>query len=221
MLPKMWIGVLAVALCGAAVFGYRAYARYRDLSETLQWMDQTYNPHEGGENYSRGHGEEIHFLVRANHDKELTQSFHQTFSYKGRCTIVIHSETLPLGLHKDVYTNGDYTVNLCDVDPNTIQIHKYDLHKDVFNYADPEEVSLYQLNCDAAEIEFHSRNEAPKFGDDSITTFAKLTGNDHESRHNGKTNLAWFITDNAVYAERFAKALKHAVELCGGQASKF
>jgi hypothetical protein len=41
-------------LKGAVVFGYRAYSRHRDLAETLQWMDLTYNPHEGGENYGRG-----------------------------------------------------------------------------------------------------------------------------------------------------------------------
>jgi len=27
--------------------------------------------------------------------------------------------------------------------------------------------------------------------------------------------------DDVTYAQRFAKALKHAVELCGGKASKF
>ncbi len=29
---------------------YRAIAKHRDLQETLLWMDQTYNPHEGGDN---------------------------------------------------------------------------------------------------------------------------------------------------------------------------
>jgi hypothetical protein len=54
MLLKLGVALLVVALCGAAFFGYHAYSRHRDLAETLQWMDLTYNPHEGGDNLGQG-----------------------------------------------------------------------------------------------------------------------------------------------------------------------
>jgi len=38
------------------VLVFRSVQRKRDLAETLAWMDQTYNPHDGGVNFGRGHG---------------------------------------------------------------------------------------------------------------------------------------------------------------------
>jgi len=54
-----------------------------------------------------------------------------------------------------------------------------------------------------------------------VRTFTKLTGKDHELKTVSKTNKCWLIVDDVSYAERLAKALKHAVDLCGGKASKF
>src|SRR5258706_11330608 len=53
-------GLMIVA--SASVLAYRAYSRHRDLIETIAWMEQTYNPHEGGENWGRGHGDETHYV---------------------------------------------------------------------------------------------------------------------------------------------------------------
>jgi hypothetical protein len=214
---------LAIIILGLGSFlTYRAIAKHRDLKETLLWIDQTYNPHDGGANYGRGHGDETHYLEHSDtHTEEITEEFHQTFAYKGDCTIVLHHETVPIGVFKTVYTNGDYTLSLCNVDPDSIKIKTYDFHKDVFNCAEPEEVKSYDLNCSSAEVEFHIRNEEPKIKDDSVTTYAKLTGKDHEARHHGYMSKGWFTVDDAAYAERFAKAFKHAVELCGGKASRF
>jgi hypothetical protein len=222
LLKSIVASVATVAVCAGGILGYRAYALRRDRAETLQWMDQTYNPHDGGANYGRGHGEEIHYLKHSDtHEEEITEEFHETFIYKGGCTIVLHHETVPIGVFKTVYTNDDDTVNLCDVDPDSIKIKTYDFHKDVFNCADPDEVKSYDLECTSAEVEFHIRNEAPKIKDDGITTYAELTGKDHEAQIHGHESKAWFNVDDAVYAERFAKALRHAVELCGGKPSKF
>lgn len=219
---KLPIAFSLIVLIVAAVFGYRAYSHYRDLTETLQWMDQTYNPHDGGENFGRGHGDETHYLQNSQlHTEQVTEEFRNTFTYKGDCKIVIHDETVPVGVFKTVYTNGDYTLSLCDVDPNSIKIKTYDLHNDVFNCADPEQVQLYNLDCTSAEIEFHTRNEVPKIEDDGVTTYAELTGSDHEARYHNKASKGWFVVDDAAYAQRFAKAFRHAVELCGGKGSKF
>jgi hypothetical protein len=216
------LGLGVAVVCLAAVLVLRSIQRNRDLAETLLWIDQTYNPHDGGENYGRGHGDETHYLQNAKlHTEEVTEEFHQTFAYKGDCTIVLHHETVPIGLFKTIYTNGDYTLNLCDVDPDSIKIKTFDFHKDVFNCADAEEVQSYNLNCSSAEIEFHIRNEIPKIKDDSITIYAELTGKDHEAQHHGYMSKGWFVVDDVVYAQRFAKAFRHAVELCGGKVSRF
>jgi hypothetical protein len=219
---RIALSLVVVILGFGSFLTYRAIARHRDLKETVQWIDQTYNPHEGGENYGRGHGDETHYLQNAKlHTEEVTEEFHQTFTYKGDCKIVLHHETVPIGLFKTIYTTGDYTLNLCDVDPDSIKIKTFDFHKDVFNCANPEEVQSYSLDCTSAEVEFHIRNEIPKIKDDSVTIYAELTGKDHEAQHHGYMSKGWFTVDDVTYAQRFAKAFKHAVELCGGKASRF
>jgi len=139
---------LAVVILGVGSFlAYRAIAKRRDLRETLFWMEQTYNPHDGGANYGRGHGEETHYLEHSDtHTEEITEEFRETLVPNGDCTIVLHHETVPIGIFKTVYGNGDYTVSLCDVDPDSIKIKTYDFHKDVFNCADPDEVRSYNLD---------------------------------------------------------------------------
>src|SRR6267154_729175 len=174
--------VVVMIIAVGAVPAYRAYTRHRDLIETIAWMDQTYNPHEGGSNYGQGHGEEIHYRILADHSEEVTESFRDTFSYKGKCNMVIHYETIPVGLFKTIYSNGDYTLSLCDIDPATIKVDKFDWHKDAFNCNDPEAVKLFDLNCDNSEVEFHTWNEVPKIKDNGITTFANLTGKNHEAK---------------------------------------
>lgn len=77
-------------------------------------------------------------------------------------------------------------------------------------------MKTYDLSCTSAEVEFHTRNEVPRIKHDGVTTYAELTGKDHESQYHDMTSKSWFIVDDAAYAERFAKALRHAVELCGG-----
>jgi hypothetical protein len=211
-----------VIVVAGSFFAYRAIAKHRDLKETLAWMEQTYNPHDGGENYGRGHGDETHYLQNTRlRTEDITQEFHQTFAYKGDCAVVMHHETVPVGVYRTVYTIGDYTYSLCDVDPDSIQIHKYDFHNDVGGCTDPEQVDLFKLNCTSAEVEFHTRNEVPKIKEDSVTTYTELTGKDHEAQIHKQSSKGWFIVDDVVYAERFAKALRHAVELCGGKTSKF
>jgi hypothetical protein len=78
-----------------------------------------------------------------------------------------------------------------------------------------------ELNCDNAEIELLARNGSTAFSEERVDTFTKLTGADHELKTASKTNKCWLIVNNVNYAQRLAKALKHAVELCGGKASKF
>lgn len=183
-------------------------------------MDQTYNPHEGGDNLGRGHGWQTHYLLK-DQTEQVTEEFHTTFKLGTGCNMVVQSDTSPVGVFEKVYSSYTYTLSLCDIDPTSIKIKTYDLHKDVFNCADPEEVKLYNLNCNDAEIEFFTRNGAPAIHEQGLTTYASLSGNDHESRGDTPSNKAWLIVDDVQYAHRLATALKHAIELCGGKPSKF
>ena len=82
-------------------------------------------------------------------------------------------------------------------------------------------MKTFDLDCSSANLEFHTRNEVPKIEDDGVTTFAELTGSEHEARGHSKVSKGVFVVDDAAYAQRFAKAFRHAVELCGGKGSKF
>ncbi len=212
--------VTVVVLGVGSFFAYRAFAKRRDLQETLSWIDQTYNPHEGGDNLGQGHGWEIHYL-RKGDVEEITQKFNTTVTLDGDCNVVTRSETFPVGVYSETPSVTTYKFSLRDIDPDSIKIKTYDLHKDVFSCADPEQVQAYGLNCDNAEIEFLTRNGATSINEDMLTTFTKLTGSDHESRNISKTAKGWWVVDDVPYSQRLARALKHAVELCGGRASRF
>ena len=180
-----------------------------------------FNPHEGGDNLGQGHGSEIHYLQKGQIE-QVTENFKMTFTRLGGCNIAINSETLPQGIYSDTPSTYKYTINLCDIDPESIKIKTYDLHsKDVFDCADPEQVKLYELNCQNAEITFLTRNGATAISDEGVKTFTTLPGKDHELKTASKTNNGWLIVDDVPYAQRLAKALKHAVALCGGKPSKF
>jgi len=194
---------------------------HRDRSETLLWMDQTYNPHEGGDNSGLGHGWETHYLQKGSLDEEVTEKFNMTFTYDGDCKMVIRDETMPVGVYNETPRITTYTVNLCDIDPDSIKVKTFDSHKDVFNCSDPKDVELFNLNCDSATIKFLTRNGAAAINEEFVETFTKLTGKDHEYRNISKTNMCWLSVDDVSYAQRLAKALKHAVEVCGGKPSKF
>jgi hypothetical protein len=221
---KWWKGVvlffIVVVIGAGSFFGYRAVAKRRDLKGTLSWMDQTYNPHEGSDNLGQGHGWEIHYLKKGNIE-EITEKFNTTVTLDGGCNVVTRSETLPVGVYSELPSVTTYKFNLRDIDPDSIKIKTYDLHKDVFSCADPEQVKDYELSCDNAEIEFLTRNGVTSIDEDRVATFTKLTGSDHESRSSSKTNKSWWLVDDVPYSQRLAKALKHAVELCGGQSSRF
>jgi hypothetical protein len=193
-----------------------------DLRETLEWMERTYNPHQGGENFGLGHGTETHYLEKVqDRTFEITERFQRTLVLKGGCAIAVHHETTPVGVFRTVHSTGDYTLNLCDIDPTTIKLRKPDLHKDAFSCDDPEQVETFQLNCDTGEIDFRTKDDIQTISDDDVTTYEELTGKDHQAVGHTKQSETAFPVDDLKYAERFMNALRHAIDLCGGQKSKF
>ena len=201
---KWWKQValsLTVTILGVGSFlAYRAIAKQHDLRETLLWIDQTYNPHEGGDNLGQGHGQAAYYLQKPGEEKEIFEKSEMTVTQDGSCDVVIREQNPAVGAHNDVSSDTTFTLSLRDVDPESIKTKIYGR---------------------SAEIEFLTRNSAPVVKEEMVSTFLKLTGSDHESKHVSKANHVFLIVDDVPYAQRLAKALKHAVELCGGKASRF
>jgi hypothetical protein len=169
-----WKWVLAafgvVIACVAAVIILRSVQRNRDLAETtsldgpdLQFLTRVET------NLGQGHGREIHYLRNGQYE-EVTQKFKMNVVRLGGCSIAINSETLPEGIYAEMPSTNKYTMSLCDIDPESIKIKTYDLHKDVFSCDDRDQVKLYELNCDNAEIEFLTRNGATA---EDVKTFTR------------------------------------------------
>src|SRR5437016_4736192 len=97
---SLTLGVIVA--CVAAFVIVHFIQRNRDLGETMLWIEQTYNPHDGGENLGQGHGWEIHYLQKGQgQSEEVTEKFETTFVRVGGCNIVIHSETFPVGVYRE------------------------------------------------------------------------------------------------------------------------
>jgi hypothetical protein len=204
---------IAAALC--AFFGLAALppaqAEEPSLSETLAWMDSTYNSHQsaGG---AFGHGRE-ESSVNGKTFKRRTEFF----TYDG-CQISLHIEDDPTApLFSEMYSSMVDTLNLRDVDPTSIKTRLFaSQYGGISCDFDP-----VHLICDMAEIDFETRNQAPLISTESHHIYPKLQGSDHESGGKGTSFTSWFVVDNVEYAARFAKAFRHAVALCGGKPSAF
>lgn len=185
------------------------------LKDTLAWMDQTYNPHDGGANLGQGRGWQTNYSVG-----KVVESFHQTFSYRG-CNITIHTETEPVGVFQDTPSSDITNFNLRDIDPQSIKISKFDSTSDGESCDNPESVQTLNLSCDETEIQFETRNQAPAIDDEFVKTFNNFKGADHESRQKSKESGGRFFVNSVEFSSRFAKAFRHAIELCGGTPSPF
>ena len=168
-------------------------AQQPSLSETLAWIESTYNDHsaQGG---SSGHG-----LIEFWKDGKLTSRRHDSFSYN-QCIATVHhdvvSEFSSLG-----FTTYDSTLDLTTIDPTSIKVT---LYQRLENYIVMPTCDLPNEVCDAAAVEFETIGRKPVI----IDKFEKHTQNDSKSG---------LIVDDPEYAPRLAKAFRHAVELCGGK----
>lgn len=215
------VAVLIIILAIIASVAYPAVRRRRDLKETLAWIDQTYNPHEGGDILGHGHGWERRYTPNPDRTEKLAEEYQTTFVSHGGCKVTIRSATHPVGIWKEIPSEHNYSFDLHDIDPNSIAIKTFDPYKDATNCQDAADVKNSNLQCTDAEIVFFTRNGAPAIKEEYLKTFTKLTGADHEQRGTSTQQEMWLLVDDADYAQRLAKAWKHAVELCGGKASKF
>jgi hypothetical protein len=189
----------------AAVLAPAVEADGPSLSETLLWMDNTFNPHE----HSSGHGRWETFSVGKPFQRRTTR-----FSYDG-CTLTFSTNG---GLLVENYQDtSSFTVNLKDVDPNSIRTKAYS--SQVAGLSCEAWPSL-EMDCEIAEMTFETRNHVP-FMSRSHFVYPELKGEDHDSYYEGKSFEAGIGIDDVNYAARFEKAFRHAVTLCGGRPSAF
>lgn len=221
MRKKMVAGAVLVILPIIAAVACPAIQRRRDLKETLAWIDQTYNPHDGGDILGHGHGWERHYTPNPDRTETLAEEYQTTVVSHGGCKVTIRSETLAVGIWKEIPSEHNYSFDLHDIDPNSIAIKTFDPYKAATNCQDAVDVKDSNLQCTDAEIVFFTRNGAPAIKDEYVRTFTKLKGADHEQRGTSKQQEMWLLVDDADYSQRLARAWKHAIELCGGKASKF
>ena len=155
-----------ILVCIVTIITLHSVQRHRDFAETLLWMDQTYNPHDGGRNFGQGHGS----VVVSRETGEIT--IRMRFVRLGDCKILIKE-------FWDENPVDTYTLTLCDIDPVSIKIRTFDRRK-IYgtdtSCADAEPVTRYDLKCDSADIEFLTTDGAHVIKEDRMGDPPKPTG---------------------------------------------
>ena len=110
----------------------------------------------------------------------------------------------------EISSRETFTYKGCQIATITTSNRKEDhgLHE-TFNLRDidPQSILVTSDPATVPEVKFSARNNA-----EALIYSGNIVGKG--------TNSA-FAMDDAAYAERFANALRHAVELCGGRPSTF
>jgi hypothetical protein len=194
-----------------------------ELDETLEWMDNTYNPHENISG-AYGHGQSAWYTPdSSDSNKEImVHGLTETFAYRG-CDLTLSVEDNPEARKsKDIFTTVKFTFTLRDIDPSSVKVtalaHRGDFSCEEYS---EEERRVTNMNCDHAELFFSTRNEAGLVAEDWHMVYPGLTGASHENKHTSKSSNAYFVFNDVEYAHRFAKAFAHAVQLCGGKSPSF
>jgi hypothetical protein len=198
----------AVIFLLLGLFSGQAFAD-PSLSETLSWMDNTYNDHSavGG---TIGHG-----YLYAYKKGVLQKRDIESFTYKG-CEIAIRSKEDPSSpMYKDMHAESEDHFNLKDIDSGSIIMTKLS-SKDYALECIPGAGA-----CDEGIMSFDTRDTLPL-----IDTVLRVASPDQQGSKQSnpvvfKTDSSSFLFDDLQYAERFEKAFKHAVKLCGGKKSPF
>jgi hypothetical protein len=200
-----------VVLSGAASLALQTAQAAPTLSETLAWMDSTYNPH-GGAGGAFGHG------LREESTKGKTfRRQTESFTYNG-CRVTLKFQDDPaMPLFSEMASDHTDSFDLRDVDPSSITTTKYYSQQGGLSCS----LDLQGVTCDMETMEFETRNQLPLIETFTHTVFPRLKGRDHESKSNGKTFVSAFYLDDLRYGARFEFAFRHAIELCGGKRSAF
>jgi hypothetical protein len=194
-----------------------------ELDETLEWMDNTYNPHENISG-AYGHGRAAWYTHAGigSQDEIMVWGLTETFTHRG-CEMTLRTEDLPNSqTAQRMFSSATSSFNLRDIDPSTIKVRAFS-HLGGFS-CEPDAngtLSVMAVNCDHSEMSLKTRSAAGLIQEEWHSVFPNLTGADHERLDSGKKNSAYIEFDDPEYATRFAKAFAHAVELCGGKRMPF
>ncbi|HEX3674860.1 MAG TPA: hypothetical protein VHU87_11345 [Rhizomicrobium sp.] len=181
------------------------------LSETLDWMDSTYNSH-GASGGGYGHG-----LKETYSKGNLFERRTESFTYDG-CEITLHEQDDPSApLFSEMYVSYVEKFNLGDVDAASVKLYSASSQYGGISC----DLVADAASCDMATIEFQTRNQKPLIAEQFHAVYPKLKGHDHDSTSANKTFVASFYLDDLEYAKRFDTAFRHAVQLCGGKPSTF
>jgi hypothetical protein len=215
MRPLLIVAALIVSACRV---------HKSELEETLEWMDNTYNPHESVSG-AYGHGRTAWYApdtVNGSKTEVMAHGLTEMFTYRG-CEMTVKTADNPEAQKsKELFTSATFSFNLRDIDPSSVKITARTRLGDFpcDDYSEEQRAAM-GINCDHAEMGFKTRNEAGLITEDWNSIFVKLTGADHEMRHTSKSSSSYFVFNEVAYAGRFAKAFAHAIELCGGKPSPF
>lgn len=188
----------------------------RERADTLAWMDNTYNSHTEVVG-SYGHGSTGSYRKGENGQPDSLESgYDQSFTHRGCQVNVTIKENPSAELGKDMLSDDTISFNLGDLNPASIKVSPR-THYGGIACADylPDEI------CDWAEITVKTHNEAPLVQVNTHLIFPKLTGKDHDVFSPTKDSGTYFEVEDVEYAQQFAKALRHAIELCGGKPESF
>jgi hypothetical protein len=190
--------------------------RNPELSETLTWMDNTYNPQ--SVTGTKGHGQVDWYdsdSSNTGRGRHLVYGHTETFKYDG-CRFTLLT-TLTMG---DIITHDVDAFDLHDINPQSIKtgLTSSDFDSCVVVKADNDPLTKV---CERAHIGFDTHSKAAVIEEQSHAIYASLKGSDHDSRSSRKETSGSFWVDDIEYADRFAKEFRHAVELCGGRPEPF
>jgi hypothetical protein len=218
---QMTVRSIAVALIA---FSLSACRRSRELSETLTWMHNTYNPQ--SVTRAPGHGRMTTYEPASSNDRSTRPLFfgtNITFTYDG-CNITLNVEADPAGTlsRHTMLHNSVVRFNLHEIDPQSITMLTTSSDgKGDCETLKPDEPAHLDNYCDGAMIKFRTHGEAPLIVEQIHTIYPDLKGSDHDARSTVKETAAYLGVDDIAYGSRFAKAFRHAVELCGGTPETF
>jgi hypothetical protein len=206
----------AIALIIATMAGCK---RNRELSDTLAWMDNTYNPSKGTSR-DGGHGEMV-FYTKQFGKQILFFRRTESFTSDG-CQMTLQTKDDPSSEISQVsYIDSSVRFNLRDINPQSFKMSTYDPR-----YAgnscesfDPDTIAT--MHCSVAQLDFLTHSEAPLVDKRTHTIFPNTEGSGHETTEASKDRKAYFVFDDSEYASRFAKAFRHSIELCGGKPEPF
>ena len=109
-----------ISLCIAVALFALVGCKDRKLADDLEWMDNTYNSHEG---INIGHGRSGWYVHGSDGQSErLSSGTIDSFKYNG-CEFQFHSETDPEDtVHTELLTSSTLKVNLHDLDPDSVKV---------------------------------------------------------------------------------------------------